>query len=52
MLEPEIAFLPKPYTPTTLACKVREMLDGANAQGLELEVSPSGSRLAGDLPRK
>src|ERR1043166_3880646 len=28
VLEPGIAFLPKPYTPATLARKVREMLDG------------------------
>jgi two-component system cell cycle sensor histidine kinase/response regulator CckA len=30
VLEPGIAFLPKPYTPATLARKVREMLDEKN----------------------
>jgi nitrogen-specific signal transduction histidine kinase len=27
VLEPGVAFLPKPYTPATLICKVRELLD-------------------------
>ena len=27
VLEPGLAFLPKPYSPRTLACKVRAMLD-------------------------
>jgi two-component system, cell cycle sensor histidine kinase and response regulator CckA len=27
VLEPGVEFLAKPYTPATLACKVREMLD-------------------------
>ena len=29
VLEPGVAFLPKPYMPATLTCKVREMLDAA-----------------------
>jgi two-component system, cell cycle sensor histidine kinase and response regulator CckA len=27
ILKPGIAFLPKPFSPTTLICKVREILD-------------------------
>ena len=27
VLEPNVPFLPKPYTPATLVCKVRELLD-------------------------
>ena len=30
VLGPDTAFLPKPYTPAALACKVREMLDNLN----------------------
>jgi hypothetical protein len=32
VLEPGIAFLPKPLTPTTLAHKVREVLDSPNGR--------------------
>ncbi len=31
VLEPGVKFLAKPYTPATLACKVRDMLDGQPA---------------------
>ncbi len=35
MLEPGIAFLQKPYTPSALAYKVRAVLDGKNGSGNE-----------------
>jgi FixJ family two-component response regulator len=37
LLAEGVEFLPKPYMPTTLVCKVREMLDCKNApdQGVE-----------------
>jgi CheY-like chemotaxis protein len=41
-----VEFLPKPYATTTLACKVREMLDCRNGPGHEAEKGTSDDRPA------
>jgi DNA-binding NarL/FixJ family response regulator len=49
VLEPRVAFLPKPYTPGVLARKVRAMLDNETdttylrKQGVTINQSPLGS---------
>jgi len=45
VLEPGIAFLPKPYTPAILAHRVREMLDNGSTPHREAQKGISGASL-------